>query len=205
MIFMDNPKMMAQYLDCLSVLEDNTALLYRKLSERADTPIVASLFLSISQDSSKHSSLLKGVARSISNPKQNKRDCARKLKDVWRMVDFCLEELNKEEKAGKISFLELLPKLDALESQLGEEYYIFVQMKTFQFLAKEINVLYKVKLEKVRNIFESIARDEEHHKEVLATIREVIVESASENDTTPRVKYQNPDSWDQSLPAATYS
>ena len=197
---MDNSKIIAEYIRCLSVLEDNTALLYGNLSDRIETPLINSLLLSISKDSSKHSALLQGIANSISDSKQNLKNCAGKLGKVWSTVSNHLNEVNKKEKMDKLCFSELLPKLIALESSLGEEYYIFVQMKTLQLMAKEINQLYSVDMAKIKNVFESISKDEEHHREILATIKDIIDENSKEHDNTPKVKYQNPDAWIHSLP-----
>ena len=201
---MENPEDIAKYINCLSILEENTALLYNNLSERVETPLVSSLSLSISKDSSKHSILLKGIADSISDSKQKPKDCAKKLGEVWSTVSNYLKEVEKKEEMRKLGFSELLPKLIALESSLGEEYYIFVQMKTLQLMVKEINQLYGIDLEKIKEVFESIIRDEEHHREILAAIKDIVSKKLTKKDDTPKVKYQNPDSWIHSLPPTTY-
>lgn len=122
---MNNPKIMGKYLYCLSILEDNTSILYRHLSNKVEVPLLKSLLLSISKDSSKHSILLRGIANSISNSKQDPKNCATKLGKVWHTVRTYLNEVNKKEKINKSYYSELLPKLNALESSLGEEYHIF--------------------------------------------------------------------------------
>jgi hypothetical protein len=162
---MNNPKVIAKYIHCLSILEDKTALLYKNLSVRVEPPLIKSLLLSISKDSSKHSTLLKGIAVSISDSKQNAKDCAKNLGEVWNTVSSYLNEMNKKDRISKVYFSELLPALMTLESSLGEEYYIFVQMKTLQLMVKEINRFYNINLDKIKNVFESIIRDEEHHRE----------------------------------------
>jgi hypothetical protein len=201
---MNDAKSIAKYICCLSVLEDKTALLYENLSGRVEPPLIKSLLLSVSKDSSKHSALLKGVAASIYDSEQNAKDCAKNLGDVWSTVNGFLDELNKKKKVRKVYFSELLPKLMGLESSLGEEYYIFVQMKTLQLMAKEINQLYNITLDKIKKVFESIIRDEEHHREILATIKDVINGDSVEKDDAPKVKYVNPDAWVHSLPPTTY-
>jgi len=201
---MNNPKVIAKYIYCLSMLEDETALLYGNLSERVEPPLIKSLLRSISLDSSKHASLLKGIAVSLSDSKQNAKDCAKNLGEVWNTVNGFLDELNNKKRVRKVYFSELLPKLMGLESSLGEEYYIFVQMKTLQLMAKEINQLYNINLDKIKKVFESIIRDEEHHREVLATIKDIINEDSAEKDDAPIVKYVNPDAWVHSLPPTTY-
>jgi hypothetical protein len=201
---MNNPKIIAKYIRCLSVLEDKTAMLYNNLSERVEPPLTKSLLISISKDSSKHSALLKGIAASISDSKQNAKDCAKNLGGVWGTVSNYLKEMNRRDRISKVYFSELLPKLMALESSLGEEYYIFVQMKTLQLMVKEINQLYNIDLDKIKKVFESIINDEEHHREILATIKDIIGEDSKEQDNAPRVKFQNPDAWIHSLPPTTY-
>ena len=201
---MNNPKVIARYIHCLSILEDKTAVLYENLSGRVGPPLIKSLLLSISKDSSKHSALLKGIADSISDSKQKAKDCAKNLGEVWNTVSNYVKEMNRRERMSKVYFSELLPVLMALESSLGEEYYIFVQMKTLQLMVKEINQLYNIDLDKIKKVFESIIRDEEHHREILATIKDIITEDSVEQDNTPKVKYQNPDAWIHSLPPTTY-
>ena len=201
---MDSPRVIAEYINCLSILEDKTALLYSNLSDGTEIPLIKSLLLSISKDSSKHSALLKGIADSISDSKQSPKDCEKKLGEVWRLVSTLHNEAINEDRLGELDFSELMQMLDALESSFGEEYHIFVQMKTLQLMVKEINQLYNVNLEKVKDVFESIIKDEEHHREILAAIVDIVGEESMEHDNTPLVKFQNPDAWSRSLPPTTY-
>ena len=201
---MNNPKIMAEYINCLSVLEENIALVYGNLSDRVESPaLIKSLLLSISQDSSKHATLFKGIADSISKSKVKLENCAKNLGDVWSTVSNCLDKVTNQG-IDTLDFSQFLTVLNDLESSLGEEYYIFVQMKTLQFMVSEINQLYDINLESIKDIFESIIRDEERHRELLDTIKGMISDDSTEEDNTPKVKYQNPNSWVGSLPPATY-
>jgi rubrerythrin len=198
---MNDPRKVAEYIQCLSLLEDETSQLYSKLSQRIKTPLIKSLLLSISKDSSKHSTLLKGVAKTISASKQNPKDCAKKLGKVWSAVSNYIDEIDKEEIGEMNVFLQ---KLSVLESTFGEEYYLFVQMKTLQLMAKMINQLYSINVENIKKVFVSIIKDEERHREILVTIKNVIEENLKEHNNIPKVKYQNPDVWVRSLPPSTY-
>ena len=201
---MNNPKIIAEYISCLSILEENVALVYGNLSDRVESPaLIKSLLLSISQDSSKHSTLLKGIADSISKSKGKLGDCAKNLGEVWSTVSNCLDKVTNQG-IDTLDFSQFLSVLNDLESSVGEEYYIFVQMKTLQFMVNEINQLYDINLESIKDIFEGIIRDEERHRELLDTIKGIIGDSSTEEDNTPKVKYQNPNSWIGSLPPATY-
>ena len=58
-----------------------------------------------------------------------------------------------------------------LESQMGEEYGMLVQVKSAVFFASELRKKYNFKTENVKRIFERIIMDEENHSEILATIK----------------------------------
>ena len=94
---------------------------------------------------------------------------------------------------------QLSEKLAFFESILGEEYYMFVQMKTLQLMMKEINQIYNIELTSLRSLFTHIISDEEHHREMLDTIKSIL-ERHHKADANPEVKYQNPDAWIKSLP-----
>jgi rubrerythrin len=191
---MNDSKTMASYISCLSMLEYNTALLYRSLSEKTENPLAKSLFLSITQDSSKHSTLLKGIGDSIAMSKVKTKDCAKNLGQIWLTVDNYLNEV-KTKKEDELFIADLYEKLIALESDLGEEYYILVQMQTLQHLTKEINERYNINLDNVKSIFESIIIDENHHIELLGTLKELAKPIEKDLDNTPIVRYQSPDNW----------
>ena len=184
---MNDPEVMSNYLHCLSFLEENISILYGNLSEIVEMPLIKSLFLSISKDSSKHSALLKGIVDSFSDSKKEPKDCAKKLGDVWSLVSKCLDKVSGKEIA-KLSFSELFLMLSNLESSIGEEYYIFVQMKTLQLMVKDINQLYNINLDSIKKVFERIIREEEHHREILATIKDIIGDKPIINENTQKVK-----------------
>jgi rubrerythrin len=191
---MNDSNSMAIYIGCLSKLESNTALLYRSLSEKTETPLAKSLLFSIAQDSSKHSTLLQGVGDSIANIKVKTKDCAKNLGQIWLTIDNYLNEVNTK-KVNELSIGDLYEKLMAFESSLGEEYFVFVQMQTLQHLTAEINKLYNIDLDDVKSIFESIINDENHHIEILETLKELAKPIEKDLDNTPMVRYQSPDNW----------
>lgn len=198
---MNDPKIIASYLNCLSMLENNTSILYQNLADKAEIPLAKTLLLSIAQDSSKHSVLLKGIADSVSVSKSNTKDCKKKLGETWQIVEIFLKEIANNKKLNRLKLEQLAEKLTLLEISLGEEYYVFVQMKTLQYMLKEINQLYNINLERAREIFMSIIEDEEHHKELLLTIKDILSKNKTQSqDNTPRIKYQNPDAWIRQLP-----
>ena len=201
---MNSPKIVAKYISCLSILEENAAIIYNNLSDRIESPdLIKSLLLSISQDSLRHSALLKDIAGRISDSKAKRGDCAENLGRLWSIVSYCLKEVTKKQ-LGPQDFSILLSAFDSLESALGEEYYIFVQTKTLELMANEISQLYDISSESIK-VFKSMIRDEKHHRGILNTIKDLTGADSIEEDSTPKVKYQTPDSWTRSLPPATYN
>jgi rubrerythrin len=195
----NDPKVLVGFINCLSVLEENAFLLYKAFSDKIEIPLVKSLLLSIAEDSHKHSLLLKGVVNSMAT-KEKPRDCAKKTGETWRIIDTFYKEISAKEKIAESELSQLSERLAYMESIMGEEYYIFVQLKTLQLMVNEINQLYSIDLGGLKDIFASIINDEEHHRQLLEQIKEIIDSRAKAVDNSPAVKYQNPDSWISSLP-----
>jgi rubrerythrin len=174
-------------------------LLYKDLAGKVEAPLVRSFLLQIAIDSQKHSIALKGVAESIAKPDGNSKDCQKKIGESWRIVETLLEDLKGKKKIPSGDFPKLAEKLAVLESVLGEEYYMFVQLKTLELMMKEINQIYNIDLGSVKKIFLNIIRDEETHRELLEKAK-TLVTPKTKVDTMPVVKYQNPDAWSRPLP-----
>ena len=195
----NDPKVLADFINCLGILENDSFLLYTALSNKIELPLVKSLLRAIAEDSLKHSTLLKGVAESITEAKETPKDCEKKTGEAWRLIANFTKEIAAKEKFSEEEMSQLWDKLAFFESIIGEEYYVFVQMKTLDLMMKEINQIYNIDLGSLKSIFTRIINDEEHHREMLGTIKGIL-ERHSEPSNTPVVKYQNPDSWISSLP-----
>ena len=199
MIKNNNPKTLASFIDCLSLLESKTSLLYKHLADAVDVPLVQSFLLQIATDSQKHAIVLKGIGESIAKPENKPKECEKKIGESWRIVETILEEIKEKPKIPSGEFTKLAEKLTILESILGEEYYVFVHLKTLDLMMKEINQLYSIDLGSVKKLFLNIIRDEETHRELLKEVKMLIVPK-DEIDSTPIVKYQNPDAWSRPIP-----
>jgi rubrerythrin len=58
-----------------------------------------------------------------------------------------------------------------------------------------------VDLEDLKDILETIIRDEETHRGLLSKMKKILVgEEKQIEDIAPAVKYKNPDSWSRSMP-----
>ena len=191
-----DPKALASFLNCLSLLENNVSLLYKELSDKVSFEMAKSLFFTISIDSRKHSVILNGVAAGLAKVSVKPKECEKKLGEAWRVNDSFHTEIKSQEKITEEELPQLAQRLMVLESALGEEYYIFVQIQTLQLMTKEINQLYNINIDSLKNVFASIIRDEEHHREILGMVQNLLTPKEQRKaDGAPFVKYQNPDSW----------
>jgi hypothetical protein len=128
-----------------------------------------------------------------------KRDNCEKIGESWRL----LASLNKEIEKTSYSeddFVELSEKLAYVESIIGEEYHMFVQVKTLERMIKEINQIYQIDLGGLKSIFTHIINDEERHREIINTIRATLekklkTEMEQKSVEPPLVRYTNPDNW----------
>ena len=189
-------------IKCLSVLESKTAVLYNFLSEKVELPLIKAMFKEISLDSKKHSTILYGVSKSLPETNWKPKDCQKTLGKVIAAVDTFVKDLSKVKTLPDTNMSELSKQLISFESSMGEEYFVFVQLKTLQFMVKEISKIYNINLESLKDIFTEIIEDEEHHREILATISELVRKKKDdeEKDNTPFVRFQNPDAWISPIP-----
>ena len=195
---MKEPQTLADYIDCLSLLESSTSLLYNTIADKVELPLVKSLFKEIAIDSHKHSVILKGVSESIAHSEGAQKECEKKIGESWRMINRLQKEVSKINKINAEDLPELSAKLKIFESIMGEEYYIFVQLKTLDFMVKEINQMYNIDLSSAKSIFTNIISDEDRHREILGTIERLITKQEAA-DNSPIVRYQNPDAWNKPL------
>ncbi len=170
----NDPTYIASFLNCLSILENDTFRLYKALSDKVEQPLVKSLLFNIAIDSQKHAVLLKGIGDSIAKIEVKPKDCEVKVGEAWRVTKAFYHEIASKEKISKKELHQLVEKLGVLESIAGEEYNIFLQLKTLELMTEEINRLCNINSGNLKRIFESIINDEKHHRELLATIEDLL-------------------------------
>jgi len=96
-------------------------------------------------------------------------------------------------------------KLMLLESTVGEEYYILVQLKTLQYMTREIRETYNVDIKDLRDILATIISDEETHRKLLSKMKKILSGKEEQTeDTAMTVKYKNPDAWSRAMPDSIY-
>jgi len=136
----------ADFLHCASILEERAYLFYKSLADKVNLPLINSLLLHIAFDSRKHSVILKGISESIAKPRRQPKDCEKKLflGRTWTAIERLAGEITRKERIPREHMSSLVEKLMLLESTVGEEYYILVQLKTLQYMTREIREIYNV-------------------------------------------------------------
>jgi len=167
----------ADFLRCAGILEERAYLLYKSLADKVNLPLINSLLLHIAFDVRKHSVILKGISESIVKQKKQPRGCEKKLffGGTWTAIERLAEEIARKERIPREHMPSLLEKLMLLESTVAEEYYILVQLKTLQYMTREIREIYNVDLEDLKDILEIIIRDEETHRELLSKMKKILI------------------------------
>lgn len=193
---------LAEYLNCQSILENQTSILYGILSSKIEIPLVKTLLKEIEVDSQKHATIMKGVSQSIKQPKGTIKNCS-KNNPTLQTIDRLIKEAEKIETISLADLKNLGGIFITLESQMGEEYYSLVQMKTLERMTKIINQDYSIDLNNVKRIFLKIIEDEERHIEILETIKQMTTQKEPPNNT-PLVRFQSPDSWFKPAISAVY-
>jgi len=193
----------ADFLRCASILEERAYLLYKSLADKVNLPLINSLMLHIAFDSRKHSVLLKGISESITKLRKQPKDCEKKLflGRTWTIIEHLAGEIARKERIPRKHLSSLVEKLMLLERTVGEEYYILVQLKTLRYMTREIREIYNVDLEDLKDILETIIRDEEIHRELLSKMKKILIgEEKQIDDIAPAVKYKNPNAWSRAMP-----
>ena len=195
------------FLYCASILEERAYSLYKNLADKVDLPLVNSLLLHIAYDSRKHSAVLKGITESIAKPKKQPKDYEKKLffGKTCTVIEDLAKEIAKEQSIPKESMASLVKKLMLLESTVGEEYHILVQLKTLQYMTREIREIYNVDIKDLKDILAIIIRDEETHRKLLSKMKKILVGKEKQTeDIAPAFKYQNPNAWSRAMPDSVY-
>lgn len=192
---LNDSRNIAELLNCLSLIEEKVNDLYDDIAGKTEMPFVKSLFDQIAIDSHKHSIILKGISQSINETEPISKQCMEKFGSAWKTLTAAKEEIAKIQKIDDKNLPWLVKRLAHFESDMGEEYFIFIQMKTLHVLVKEINHRYNIDLNHAKSLFESIIHDEDHHRELLEIIRCLVNKKDKENDTSLVARYQSLDAY----------
>ncbi|MEJ2126243.1 MAG: hypothetical protein P8X87_01130 [Candidatus Bathyarchaeota archaeon] len=183
----------ADFLTCLSGLEQKNAQLFQILSEKTTVSYTKPLFLEIAQDNQKHAKHLKEISQKIGNPTVQTKKCKQRLSVVCENTETILRMVKQRK---QVTVNELSDFLQILESSGGAAQYLLVQAETFLFMSQEITKFYGMDAKEFNQMLQEIVQDIEKHIHLLEEIKTKIEEQQNKNKKKhPTFKYQSPDSW----------
>ena len=86
---------LADFLQCLSGLEEKNSKLFNILSEKIVLDSVKPQLLKISKDNEKYSKILKYISKRIGNSKVKTKKCKKKLSVVCKNTELILEKVEE--------------------------------------------------------------------------------------------------------------
>ena len=184
----------AQFLFCLSELEEKTFQLYNDLSQKVEIPFAKSAFLTIAQESLKHSSMLKQASKGFADVKFGEKDCKKGLGETWNHITKLAKSLKKQKSFELEDLLKLCEKLSLVEYSLIEEYSVTVKLKTLQYMSQEISYAYDVDLDGIKRVLEAIIYDEESHQRILSELTENLAKNRDKEYRLSLMKFPLPSS-----------
>ncbi len=181
----------------LAVFEKKTSSLYEDIAEKVESPLAKALLQSISLDCRKHAISLKGI--DLSMPKNDVHlDMPKSMKEACLSIDGFQIELSKVDRIEAAQMTELCAQLANLEDSLAAEYESLLVFNILDLLHKQLNKSYRIDFETLKLILLGAQRDEGYHREILATVTELLKrEKEPEIDNTPAVAFRNPDGWNR--------
>jgi rubrerythrin len=183
----------ADFLTCLSGLEQKNAQLFQMLSEKTIMPSAKPLLYEIAQDNQKHAKQLQEISKKIGNPTVQTKQCKQRLSVVCENTETILRMVKQRK---QVTVNELSDFLQILESSGGAAQYLLVQAETFLFMSQEITKFYGMDANEFNQLLQGMVQDIEKHIDLLEQIKTEIEKQQSKNKKThPVFKYQSPDSW----------
>ena len=183
----------ADFLSCLSSLEDKNSQLFKGLAEKIVLPSVKPQLSKIADDNEKHSKLLQNLSERMGNAKVKTKECKRKLSIVCQNTEDILKQIQKK---PEISLKDFSEYLAILESTGGATQYLLVQAETFLFMCNEIKKCYGMNSHKFNELLNEIAQDIEEHIILLEEIKKIVEQEQNKDKKNhPLFKYQSPDAW----------
>lgn len=124
----------------------------------------------------KHSVILKELVENTAYLERKVDDCEIELGVVWKTVVSLSKEISNEENMEDEKLLSLVNKLTDFENVIGEEYLTLVQLKSLEFIARDMPKINGIDLDILKIILEKILEDEEHHTEILLLVKGLLQE-----------------------------
>jgi hypothetical protein len=185
----------AKYLYGCLTLEKEVYHLYITATKKLPTPLLTIITTAIAYDYQKHvtmiQELLKPLDSSI-NPDDLPKEFKKSVNEIGKLIDVLANEDN-------IDFDEvrdLLKNLTALEDGFHNFYTNFVESKMIEDYSEALLEVSDLTIEYLSFILNAIMQENVEHREMLIEGLSFHSKNEQKNkDSTPAIRYQNPDAW----------
>lgn len=186
-----------RHLLCCSYIEEETFHLYQCVAKKMNNAELRSLVVSIAYDSMKHSKMIKELLKTVEKTEVNIKKCRKNWSELWKEIVEVSEQVSKMQNINDDEFYEIFKGLTELEDCLIESYCFLLEHKIPERLANELDKFTPINMDNLNRVFDGIIEDKQRHKETLIEIGYCFAakDSIGAEDSTPAVRYQNPDAW----------
>jgi rubrerythrin len=194
-----------RHLLCCSSLEEETFYLYQCVAKKMNNPELRSLVINIAYDSIKHSKTIRELLKTVEKTDITIKNCKKNYSALWKEIVEVSEQVSKMQDVNDEEFYEIFKGLTELEDCLIEDYCYLLEHKIPESLANELSKWTPINMDNLNKIFDGIIEDKQRHRETLIEIGYCFAakDSIGTEDSTPTVKYQNPDAWHKEQIAQT--
>lgn len=183
-------------LTCCSILEEEIFRLYKTVAKKMKQPELRSRIISIGYNSFKHSMVIKEVVRPIEKSELKPKDKPKAISKLLAEVAEVSKQIEAVTLISDKEFIELFKALTDLEDRLIAIYASISQPRILRPIASQLETSAPSNLKNLIAVFKDIIRDKEMHREVLLDVGYFFASKEQQSvDTTPIVRYTNPDKW----------
>lgn len=162
----------AKYLYCSTVLEEDVARAYQKVSEKVSDKGVAHLLEYIAKDSFKHAAAFRALTAHLTN-QTDYGECGKILREAWvKIVEEARRYAAREGEVTLSELNEILRDFESYEGYAAEEYFPILYTEVIKLLTNESHI----DLQTYKTVLEWIVEDEKRHTLILTFIKSRIAE-----------------------------
>jgi hypothetical protein len=185
----------ASYLKGCSNLEAEIYKLYETLSRKINQP-ESSFVLGLAYDSLKCAKTLQVILDYFGLSEIQNLVCKKNFSELTSSVTDFPKKIAKTNNVNYEMTCQLLKELSGLEDQLSQIYANYTESAMITVLSEEFSPLV-IDCNYFKKIFEAFKLEKQKHKETILDVIYVIETKEAERfrNTSPHVKYQNPDAW----------
>lgn len=184
-------------LNCYN-LENEAFSLYSYITKRLLRPEIKCMLLTLSQDCTKHTKIIEELLKPLllSNFEETKYE--KNFNEISTEIRDFNANILKIPVIDDEMTPQLLNNLIKIEDCLFEFYSNFVDSKLLRLFADQISTFIETVPENLSYIIESLREDNQKHRNMLIETLYIFNKDKSKNkDTTPLVRFKNPDAWIQ--------